>query len=278
MNHGEFCWTEIATDNFDGCKDFYQKVFGWKLKKDDSKGEETNYHEFSTPGGDPMGGLYEMIPEMYGGKIPPSHFLNYIYVNDVDATTERAMDLDGEIILPPEDTDIPTVGRFAVISDPTGAIFALITTETNEDDPGDGEFKIPSPGTICWRALATQNVETAKSFYTGLVGWDIEQSQVSKMVCHEIHAGDTVIGGMLEINEKWGDGWENVPAHWTTYVAVGDCDAVAEKAKENNGVICQKPFDAERVGRMAIIKAPAGVSFSIIQFATSEQVRGKFNE
>lgn len=125
--HGDFCWTEIATNNLAACKSFYTNVFGWELKESKATGENFEYQEFSaTQGGYPMGGMYELSPEMCGGnEPPPPHFMNYISVDNVDESTSKAFDLGGKIVSPP--MDIPNVGRFAIIQDPTGATVALIT-------------------------------------------------------------------------------------------------------------------------------------------------------
>ena len=125
--HGQFCWTEIATNNLEACKSFYSNVFGWELKGSKATGEEIEYQEFSaTEGGYPMGGMYQLTPEMCGGnEPPPPHLMNYISVDDVDESTSKAFDLGGKIVSPP--MDIPNVGRFAIIQDPTGATVALIT-------------------------------------------------------------------------------------------------------------------------------------------------------
>jgi predicted enzyme related to lactoylglutathione lyase len=53
----------------------------------------------------------------------PSAWLPYIGVEDVDATFAKVEALGGTVWVKP--TDIPNVGRFAVVSDPTGAMFAL---------------------------------------------------------------------------------------------------------------------------------------------------------
>ena len=60
-----------------------------------------------------------------GEPLPPPHLMTYIGVDDVDANAARAVELGGTIIRPP--MDIPNTGRFAVIQDPTGAIFATFT-------------------------------------------------------------------------------------------------------------------------------------------------------
>ena len=74
------------------------------------------------PGETMVGGMMKITKEM--GDVPP-HWLSYIAVADVDATTKKAEELGGKVLVPP--TDIPTVGKFSVISDPGGAVVALIT-------------------------------------------------------------------------------------------------------------------------------------------------------
>lgn len=123
--HGEFCWTEIATNNLEACKSFYANVFGWEMKQSTATGEEMEYQEFSTPNAYPMGGMYEINEKMCGENMPPPHFLSYVSVDNVDESASKAFDLGGTIIAPP--TDIPNVGRFSLIQDPTGAKIALIT-------------------------------------------------------------------------------------------------------------------------------------------------------
>jgi hypothetical protein len=49
----------------------------------------------------------------------------YVTVDDVDAVVARVSGLGGQVLLAP--TDIPTVGRFAMIGDPQGATISLIT-------------------------------------------------------------------------------------------------------------------------------------------------------
>ena len=124
--HGEFCWTEIITDNMETCKSFYTNVFGWELNQSEATGEDFEYLEYNNPGSYPMGGIFKMTPEMCGGEeVPPPHFMNYIAVDNVDETAAKAFELGGKIVTPP--ADIPNVGRFAMIQDPTGAAFAVLT-------------------------------------------------------------------------------------------------------------------------------------------------------
>ena len=126
------------------------------------------------------------------------------------------------------------------------------------------EFEIPKHGTICWRELATKDLAAAKDFYREMFGWKLEQSKVTPMEYTEIHFNDQAVGGMMQIDDKFGDPLP--PSHWTTYTAVDNADETVAKIKENNGSVKQEPFDAPGVGRMAFASDPSGAPFAIIQF------------
>ena len=123
--NGEFCWTEIATDNLEASKTFYAEVFGWQYKNGDVPDADFQYLEFGTDSEKPSGGMFEMKPEFYGGETPKPHRNIYVSVDDVDETASKAFDLGGTIVSPP--ADVPNVGRFCQIKDPTGAEFFIIT-------------------------------------------------------------------------------------------------------------------------------------------------------
>jgi hypothetical protein len=55
-------------------------------------------------------------------NVPP-HWLAYVAVSDVDASCKKARDLGAKVVMEP--MDIPKVGKFGVIQDPTGATIAL---------------------------------------------------------------------------------------------------------------------------------------------------------
>ncbi|HET8824283.1 MAG TPA: VOC family protein [Terriglobales bacterium] len=108
-----FCHVELNTTDLKKAKDFYGKLFDWKLE-------------------DMPGGEYTMIGvgEGVGGgmmknPIPgaPSFWLSYVLVEDIRAATKKAASLGGNVMK--DVTEIPNYGEFSVITDPTGAHFAL---------------------------------------------------------------------------------------------------------------------------------------------------------
>ncbi len=124
--HGEFCWVEIASTDLEKCRLFYSNVFGWEFKRSQAAGEDFPYLEFSSCGTEhPDGALYAMTPKMFGGEpMPPAHIAHYIAVDDCDAAAAKAAGLGAAILKGPE--DIPNVGRMAFLTDPSGAMFAMI--------------------------------------------------------------------------------------------------------------------------------------------------------
>ncbi|HEX8142711.1 MAG TPA: VOC family protein [Pyrinomonadaceae bacterium] len=118
-------------------------------------------------------------------------------------------------------------------------------------------------GTFCWNELATTNLETAKKFYTELLGWKLKESQAAGMVYNEIVAGGREVGGMYQMGPEYG----SAPAHWMAYVAVDDVDAKAKQAEELGGKVCVPPTDIPNVGRFCVINDPAGATISLIKLS-----------
>ncbi|HEY0406994.1 MAG TPA: VOC family protein [Pyrinomonadaceae bacterium] len=116
---GVICWNELASKDIEAARKFYAELLGWTMKTSEAAG--MNYTEFQA-GGRPIGGMYQMTAD-YGDA--PSHWMSYVAVTDIDASARRVEELGGKICVPP--TDIPNVGRFCVITDPTGATISLIT-------------------------------------------------------------------------------------------------------------------------------------------------------
>jgi predicted enzyme related to lactoylglutathione lyase len=116
--HGAFSWNELTTTDAAAARKFYGELLGWQFK-DMNMGNGT--YTVINAGGQDMGGISSM-PQTKG--MPPC-WGAYITVDNVDALAERVKRLGGKVTVAP--TDIPTVGRFAVIQDPQGANISLIT-------------------------------------------------------------------------------------------------------------------------------------------------------
>jgi predicted enzyme related to lactoylglutathione lyase len=95
-------------------------VFGWD-PRDQDVGEAT-YTVFYL-GEAPVGGMMAMsegVPEEM-----PAYWLTYFTVEDCDAAVEKAKELGGSITM--DAMQMEGVGRFAVVADPQGASFGVIS-------------------------------------------------------------------------------------------------------------------------------------------------------
>ncbi len=113
---GTICWADLLTPDVARAREFYSGLFGWKI----SPGEK-----------DPSGYLHIQNGEAFIGGIPPvgpqpgvpPHWLLYLQVPGCDAAAEKAQSLGAQIHFAP--TTMEGVGRWAVVADPQGAVFAL---------------------------------------------------------------------------------------------------------------------------------------------------------
>jgi len=117
-----FCWNELGTTDPGRATEFYSKLFGWTANK--QQFGEMEYTIFQNQGRG-AGGAYKLTPEM--GSVPP-HWLVYFAVEDCDKTVEKATSLGATTLAPP--VEAPGVGRFSVLRDPQGAVFAVIKLTT----------------------------------------------------------------------------------------------------------------------------------------------------
>ena len=116
---GTLCWADLSTPDQAAAANFYTGLFGWKLSGD-------------TDDDPPSGYLHIQNGEEYIGGIPPGthrdphvppHWLPYIQTSNCDAIAAKAKQLGAKFYLEP--MTMENVGRFAVIADPQGAVFAI---------------------------------------------------------------------------------------------------------------------------------------------------------
>ncbi len=117
---GALCWTELTTSDLKAAEAFYTSLFGWTAKHGNAGDME--YTEMSN-NGQPGVGMMPKPPGM--PEHIPSYWMPYFMVADVDADTAKAKQLGGHAMVGPQ--DISNVGRFAIVRDPQGAVFALFT-------------------------------------------------------------------------------------------------------------------------------------------------------
>lgn len=115
---GAFCWDELMTSDPEAAAKFYVALFGYAIESADMGPMGT--YRILKRGDRQTGGIMKMPP-----MVPHPNWLAYIAVKNVDASTRQAKELGAQVYKEPD--DIPKVGRFSVIGDPTGAGVALFS-------------------------------------------------------------------------------------------------------------------------------------------------------
>src|SRR5512145_3178882 len=114
---------EIPTKNAKTSGEFYEKLFGWHITRDDQM-DYTMWDPHEGPGG----GFTPIENGRDSGDIT-------IYVNseDIEVDLKRAVELGGSLVQ--EKMEIPTVGWFGIFKDPSGSAIALYTSMNPDFKP-----------------------------------------------------------------------------------------------------------------------------------------------
>jgi hypothetical protein len=245
---GQFCWPELAARDQPAAKAFYSSVFGWTAE-DRPAGPGGLYTMLRLRGLD-VGAIYEQGKEEAARGVPPRWNV-YVSVVSADEAAFRARQLGGTVLATP--FDVMDAGRMAIVQDPSGAALCLWQGRRHP-----GARVVDEPGAMCWCELATADPEKAGRFLAELFGWRLKPSGGGYT---EFQRGERSIGGMMAIEADWG----NVPSHWLTYFAVGECDGTANKALKLGAQARVPPRDIPNVGRFAVLVDPQGAHFAIIR-------------
>lgn len=111
---GAVSWVECLSRDPAVARGFYQELFGWK--GEEGTGGYVVFHFDDERVGGLMG-----VPASVPADVP-SYWLVYFAVNDAHATCARAETHGGTVLEPVHDIE---EGRFAVLADPAGAVFAI---------------------------------------------------------------------------------------------------------------------------------------------------------
>ena len=115
-----------------------------------------------------------------------------------------------------------------------------------------------------WHDLMTSDVESAKKFYSAVVGWTFD----SQMPGYDVlMVGNAGVGGIMPTPPEM----KGMPSFWSGYVHTPDVDATCEQVKKLGGKIMREAWDVPDVGRMAVIGDPTGASLMVMQPFSQEQ-------
>ena len=246
---GRFIWYDLMTADPKAAQDFYSQLIGWGTQE--WKEGDQPYTMWTNKDA-PLGGVMDLPEDARKAGAPP-HWLAYIAVTDVDATVRQAQELGANVLVP--GTEIPKAGKFAVLQDPQGAVFAVYAsseTPATEHSPKLGDFS--------WHELATTDYEGAYDFYSKLFGWNLtEAMDMGEAGTYQMYGKfDKTLGGMFNKPAEMPG-----PPFWLYYVTVPDVDSAAEQVKEMGGQVLNGPMEVPGGDKVAQCLDPQGAAFAL---------------
>ena len=247
---GRFVWHELMTTDTDAAAAFYSKVVPWKTQ-DSGMPSYTLWMAGKTQ----VGGLTGLPSDGADSSTPP-HWIVYVSTPDVDATVAEAERLGGKVLK--SATDIPNMGRYAVLTDPQGATFAVFSPT---GEPPERVGPSGGAGEFTWHELATTDHAAAMSFYAELFGWEKgEAHDMGGMGTYQLfnHGGEQA-GGIYNVQAP------STPAHWLSYVHVPDCTKATDAAKDAGGRVLNGPMEVPGGSWITMMIDPQGGAFAVVE-------------
>jgi uncharacterized protein len=247
-----FIWYELLTTDVDAAQKFYGDVVGWTFQ---DSGQESMDYRMLMAQNVGIGGMMS-IPNDPGAAAMKPCWLGYISVPDVDRAIGAITALGGKVHMPA--TDLPNVGRIAMLSDPQGALIYIMTPT------GAGEsaaYAEGVPGHCSWNELHTSDGAAGLKFYTEQFGWgnprDMDMGPMGKY--HIVSGGSGGdIGGIMTMAP------DTTHPSWLYYFCVDDIAAADARVKAAGGAVVMGPHEVPGGGWMIQAIDLQGGKFALV--------------
>jgi uncharacterized protein len=253
---GDFIWYELMTTDPEGAKAFYDAVVGWDVGE--AAAEYNGYRMINRSDGKFAGGLLPITEEMAQHGARPG-WLGYLNVADVDEKVAAIEAAGGKTWMGA--TDIPNVGRIALVTDPQAAPFYVMKPIPPANDPHarSDVFSADAEQRIGWNELQTTDVDAARAFYGDQFGWvtddfmDMGEMGEYRFIDH----GGRRIGALFKSSD-------DKPAHFRFYIRVPSISAAKEIAEQKGGTIHMGPHQVPTGDYIVIGADPQGAEFALV--------------
>jgi len=245
---GKFVWFDLFTHDLEAVSRFYHEVFGWSFQ-DAAAGTHTIITFLRD--GVPIANAIDISREKTESH--GSRWLSYMSVTNVDETSALSVENNGSIFREPR--DLPDRGRFAILKDPEGALFAVVTA-SDGDPPDQAPIYSHWIGSELW----TRDIDGAIQFYRTLAGYAHKKVSVGEdATYHLMVVENKTRAGIVKIL------WDDVEPNWVPYIAVENISDTIDKVKQFGGFVLIAPRKEVREGTSAIISDPSGAVCAVIQ-------------
>lgn len=243
---GTPCWVDLGVDDITRASAFYSRLFGWDIQ---AGPPEADGYTMCLKDGHLVAG----IAPKQGPQDAPTVWTVYIATGDADETAGKITAAGGKILAPP--MDVLDAGRAAIAADPAGAAFGIWQARNHA-----GFGLANEPGSVCWNETFSRDMEGSQAFYSAVFGYEYGDMSTPEFRYATLKIDGKEVGGIGEL----GSGTPpEVPAHWSTYFAVGDTGAAVATITGAGGAVTRDPWDSP-YGRMAVVCDDQGAAFSLM--------------
>jgi predicted enzyme related to lactoylglutathione lyase len=244
-------WVDLSTTDAPAARDFYSKVFGWKIEVQ----PDPQY------GGYGMGKIGDKQVAGIGPKMSPeapTAWSVYIGTDDIDGLAKKVQAAGGTVVAPP--FDVGDQGRMAAFQDPSGAVISAWQPQAMRTPMAVGESN-----TFGWAELNARGADKAVPFYQKVFGWTPKTTPTGpdQPPYTEFQLGGESIAGGQEMQAMVP---AQVPSYWLVYFTVADVDKSFKAATQAGGRELVAPMDFPG-GRFALLADPQGASFGLLKMA-----------
>ncbi|MET3108952.1 putative enzyme related to lactoylglutathione lyase [Oxalobacteraceae bacterium GrIS 2.11] len=250
---GKVNFIELITPDLASATRFYGSLFGWTFRSSDRPDYAEAYMN-----GYPVAGM--MQKTIIGNEHLQPAWLTFISSANVDASNRSAVQHGAKVLMAPRDA--PNRGRQAVLTDPQGAMFGMLSSTSG--DPADS---LAEPGEWIWSSLISSDPDTSAAFYQTVFNYEVFEvpaaiGKETLMLASEDYARASA--NSLPSTDK------NRHSHWLNYVRVTDATAMVAKVVALGGHVLVEPRVDRHGGKVAIVSDPAGAAFGLLEWTGTE--------
>ena len=248
---GKVVFLELLTPDIAAAERFYGGLFGWTFSEEQTGG--LKYAEARLDGRPVAGLVQKDLPK--GNDRAPA-WLTFISVADLDGAVRVALENGAKTLFGPR--DLPNRGKESVLSDPQGAVFALLTSSSG--DPSD---ILAAYGEWIWSSLLVPDPDKDAAFYQKLADYEVFELPSSPSGSeHFLLASGNYARASVNTSPPGG----KTGPLWINFVRVEKADQMAARAVTLGGRVLVAPRPDRHGGKLAVVADPQGAALGLMEW------------
>lgn len=231
---GHVVWHDLVTPDLKLSQQFYQSVFGWQFES-----VNDDYLIFKKDG-IVLGGMAKLDTAARN-----SLWLSLVSVTDIDAVAKQTVAAGGKVLV--AKTTIEGRGDIAVLHDPQGAVFALISTVN-----GDPAALKQRNDHWLWQEVWSDDPAASQAFYRQIGQYQAGEKQLGEHNYPFLRVGNDAAFGFVKKPDP------QIGNTWVSYIKVDNVQQAVARVTAAGGNILMAPSEDIRQGTVAIVSDPAG--------------------